>query len=255
MPGPAIAGSDHRPRAVRGPAGRARSAFTLVELLVVVGIIAVLIGILLPSLSKARESARRTACLSNLRQVHQAFLMYANENKERVPLGYRKGFKQFDSMVYSTTSGKFCLFGILYLAKGMPEPQVFFCPSNTDPQSTFQSDVNPWPPGPDGDPSKNCYAGYACRPEVELPDEFHLIPGVTVPRLGQFKNKAIFADLVATASRVDQRHVKGVNVLYGDGSATWVDRSTFNIPLAQCIKSPDAATNPFQDEIWKSFDR
>ena len=67
--------------------------------------------------------------------------------------------------------------------------------------------------------------------------------------------EAIFADLVATASRVDQRHVKGVNVLYGDGSATWVDRSTFNEPLAQCTKSPDAATNPFQDEIWKSFDR
>ena len=231
------------------------AGFTLVELLVVIGIIAVLIGILMPSLAKARESARRAACLSNLRQVHQAFLMYANENKDRVPLGYRRGFKQFNSMVYSTTSGKFCLFGILYLAKAMPEPQVFFCPSNTDPQSVFNSEANPWPPGTDGDPSKNCYAGYGCRPEVELPDEFHLIPGVYVPTLIQFKNKAIFADLVATPARLDSRHVKGINVLYGDGAAVWVDRSTFNEPLLQCTKSPDAATNPFQDEIWKSLDR
>ena len=221
----------------------------------VIGIIAVLIGILLPSLAKARESARRTTCLSNLRQVHQTFVIYANENRDRVPLGYRRGFKQFNSMVYSTTSGKFCLFGILYLAKAMPEPTVFYCPSNSDPQSTFNSETNPWPPGPDGDPSKNCYAGYGCRPEVDLPDEFHLFSGVTVPKLSQFKSKAIFADLVATASRVDARHERGVNVLYGDGGAGWVDRSTFNEPLSQCTKSPDVATNPFQDEIWKLLDR
>src|SRR4051794_35381824 len=126
MSRPATAGSQIERRPVRcpaaGPMPDFTPAFTLVELLVVIGIIAVLISILLPSLSKARESARRAACLSNLRQVHQAFVMYANENKERVPLGYRRGFKQFESMVSATPGGKFCLFGILYLAKGMPEP-------------------------------------------------------------------------------------------------------------------------------------
>jgi prepilin-type N-terminal cleavage/methylation domain-containing protein/prepilin-type processing-associated H-X9-DG protein len=57
-----------------------RRAFTLVELLVVIGIIAVLISILLPALSRTREVARRTACLSNLRQLDLGYRMYCQAN-------------------------------------------------------------------------------------------------------------------------------------------------------------------------------
>lgn len=62
-----------------------RRGFTLIELLVVVAIIAILTGILFPVFAAARESARRTACLSNARQLTAAISMYAQDNEGVLP--------------------------------------------------------------------------------------------------------------------------------------------------------------------------
>ena len=89
-----------------------KRAFTLVELLVVIGIIALLISILLPSLARAREQGNMVKCMSNLRQLGMAFIMYANENKDFLPAASRypasaadgRCIKEYDWIWYQTAA-------------------------------------------------------------------------------------------------------------------------------------------------------
>jgi prepilin-type N-terminal cleavage/methylation domain-containing protein len=236
-----------------------RRAFTLVELLVVIGIIAVLIAILLPSIARANAAAKRTACLSNLRQVHQMYLLYAMNNSDQVPLAYRDTdgtptgkIKQFNSMIYSATTKQYVLFGLLYRAGYMKTPLAFYCPAANDPQSSFNTTANPWPPGPDGDPTINVFCGYACRPEVALRDDLALAP--PLPKLTKFRNKAILSDVTTVTQRVITRHVTGINVLFGNGAAKWVDFKVFKDDLAPCKTPPAATFNDNQDKVWSKLD-
>jgi prepilin-type processing-associated H-X9-DG protein len=233
---------------------RLRHAFTLIEALVIVGIMALLTGLLVPALHGVHSRTQCTVCLNNLRQVHYAVTQYAMLYDDQVPLGYRGGNKQWNSMVYSATTHRFVLFGLLYRQGLMRSPDVFFCPAEHDERSTLNSAINPWPPGPGFHPELQTYCGYGARPETNIPDDLATAPKFRLPTLAHFQNQAILADLTATPQRLDTRHSTGVNVLYGDGSARWIDRTRFDFDLSKCPAiSPNA--NPFQDNIWNIFDQ
>src|SRR5688500_15272813 len=70
---------------IHRPFHRPRSAFTLIELLVVIAIIAILAAILFPVFAQARETARKTVCLSNMKQIGLASMMYAQDYDEILP--------------------------------------------------------------------------------------------------------------------------------------------------------------------------
>lgn len=181
--------------ASRTPGRRDAMGFTLVELLVVIGIIAVLIGILLPALNKAREASKRAACASNLHQLFITLQMYANANRDQVPIGVSGGnnasiaeaTNYFLSRRNSSApdpdvgNGRFTALGLLFKAgilKTGDSGRVLYCPSQTSVDHDFNTPDNPWPPVNIPTTVNGVCAGYSCRGTTKMPPNTEPASGV-----------------------------------------------------------------------------
>lgn len=176
--------------------------FSLVELLVVIGIIAALIGILLPALARAREQSRRAACLSNLRQLGQAMMMYANEHRDRLPNGNPLG----TTKDYDGTNLVLVNLSAIYLKS----PGVFHCPSDRDPT-----------------PRQINNADYSLPDSARTSYEFYSVHWLPEhgPMLARLRGRAPLAwdlDGGSPKPQLDQNHgVGGGNVVFADGHGEW----------------------------------
>jgi prepilin-type N-terminal cleavage/methylation domain-containing protein/prepilin-type processing-associated H-X9-DG protein len=182
-----------------------RNAFTLIELLVVVAVIGILASLLLPAVAGAKQRARATQCLSNLKQIGVGAQIYAHENDNQL---------QLDALIPGSTSWA----TILATNVGLHTHNVFLCPAYKP--FNWENWLNVY--GIRRDPPAKCVrgpAGVFFRVDcVSNPTEFLLIGDTTSQAQGGFTARQYYFFRVASPLRIiHARHFRRANGLFLDG--------------------------------------
>ena len=187
-----------------GNVGTRRSgAFTLIELLVVMAILGMLIGLLMPSLKRAREQARSTQCQSRLRGIYVGYTAYIHDDGVFPAMNNDPddGAWQYNYLIYDGRDFEEN-FGPLINLGEIDNIEELYCPVQTDPFHALATNKNPWPVLPGWDTN----AGYGRR--------YHL----TGKSFSQIRRISAFvADALHLPKLIKSAHKTGVNVVYSDG--------------------------------------
>jgi prepilin-type N-terminal cleavage/methylation domain-containing protein/prepilin-type processing-associated H-X9-DG protein len=236
-------GAEQRPRT---------KGFTLIELLVVIAIIAILASILFPVFARARENARRSSCLSNMKQIGLGFMQYTQDYDETLPpaaLGTPASQIPPDGSVWYSDNGINYWFWQQIIYPYTKSVQIYRCPSSPGSITaggpfTLQYGANQLLVPQDGTKTiklatinrvAEAYlamdsGSYSPKPEEVLaPSGFFYLPGSKEadPSIACVASGEYAADCASG------RHFGGVNMAFADGHAKWL-KST--IPVAEARK-------------------
>ena len=248
-----------------------RPAFTLIELLVVISIVALLIALLLPAIKKSRETARRTICMSNIRQFVTAIHVYAHENDGSVPensAGWMNASATFQ--VWYSWYGWFGL-GHLFESEIITDPKGFYCPSQREEGGLT------YPYGWYGPPILQGRGQLASHGFYRTVGYYYRIFGQLNPGINRADtnelNELKISDQEAPFAIVSDvfahfgdtwSHVApyGLNVAFSDGHAAHIntgideyDRAAqYNACYSEANCVGDGTRDPFVFDFWKSLD-
>lgn len=211
-----------------------RRAFSLIELIVVLAVTILLTGLMLPAMSKLRESANRIICSSNERQLGHALFMWAHDNNDELPhsevLDGPSKKPQELMRAYNPETQEWDGWGRLYEYKYCSAVECFYCPSHLG-EHPIERYYEDWI-YPSGNP---IYTNYHYAGDIDWETS-------RKRRLHRGSEQVLATDGLRTAS--DINHQSGMNVLSGDGAVRWyedVEEIFMLLPEGQITSSEQAA--------------